>query len=193
MMYNFKHMFERTPVRTRAGQAVGAQTARTSRPSRRLEVGTMLQATGTTLDTRTRTAVGGAESAQAWAAPARRVAGSHGPASVRRVVVPRGGRDAAASRASFRLTARGRLLLRALAAAFVLAVVLVTGARIAGASGSAALGERVAGPGDSLWSISQEIDPDGDPRAMVLRLQELNPEVGTGQLVAGQPLRVPLS
>ena len=92
-----------------------------------------------------------------------------------------------------RLTARGRALLRALAAVAVLALVLLTGALFAGASGSPALAEHVAAPGESLWTIAEAIDPEGDPRVMVMRLHELNPQIGNGPLVAGQSLRVPLS
>jgi hypothetical protein len=46
----------------------------------------------------------------------------------------------------------------------------------------------VAEPGDSLWSIAAELDPDGDPRAAVATLIEAN---GGPSLQIGQQIVIP--
>jgi len=43
-------------------------------------------------------------------------------------------------------------------------------------------------PGDTLWSIASRLEPGGDPRPLVARLQA---EIGATSLVPGERLRVP--
>ena len=45
----------------------------------------------------------------------------------------------------------------------------------------------VVQPGDTVWSIARELDPSGDPRAMVDRIVDLN---GSAALQPGQRLRL---
>jgi len=43
-------------------------------------------------------------------------------------------------------------------------------------------------PGDTLWSVARDLQPDGDVRPLVARLRALS---GGGPLVPGQRLRLP--
>lgn len=105
------------------------------------------------------------------------------------------GRPAVRPRSTVRLTRRGR----AVVVLFALAVVLVVGFVLA--SGSVATDQqgepvptevvRVA-PGDTLWGIASEAAADGDVRAMVDRIEELN-ALDSGMVVVGQRLLVPTS
>jgi Tfp pilus assembly protein FimV len=60
-----------------------------------------------------------------------------------------------------------------------------TGPAPAGATGPVTYTVR---PGDTLWSIAQRADPNGDPRPLVARLAA---EDGSDQVVPGQQLEVP--
>ena len=96
-----------------------------------------------------------------------------------------------------RLTTRGRRVLAGLAA--LPAVVAIA---IAALSGGAALASRDAGapagtyseitvmPGDSLWSIAQDVAPAADPRDVVAEISRLNALDG-GAVAAGQRLAIP--
>jgi len=94
-----------------------------------------------------------------------------------------------------RLTARGRRVLLALAA-----LPLAVGLAFAALSGGSAYagGEQVAAsfetitvmPGDTLWSIAEEIAPGADPRDVVDALQSLNLLDG-GVLMVGEELAIP--
>ncbi|MCB0895949.1 MAG: LysM peptidoglycan-binding domain-containing protein [Nocardioides sp.] len=95
---------------------------------------------------------------------------------------------------SVRLTRRGRLVVVALAVLTVLAVGVLF------ASGSVATDEpgtpeptRVVqvGVGDTLWDIAAGLAGDGDTRAMIDRIEELN-ALDSGMVVAGQKLVVPI-
>ncbi|HLX86955.1 MAG TPA: LysM peptidoglycan-binding domain-containing protein [Acidimicrobiales bacterium] len=46
----------------------------------------------------------------------------------------------------------------------------------------------VVQPGDTMWSIAQRLDPGADPRVVVA---DLEAQVGSDTLVAGQRLRLP--
>lgn len=46
----------------------------------------------------------------------------------------------------------------------------------------------VVRPGDTLWTIAQKLDPDGDPRELVDRLAE---SAGGSSLVPGQRIELP--
>lgn len=105
----------------------------------------------------------------------------------------------AAPRTRLRLTARGRRVLAALAAA-----PLVAGLAAAIVGGGAALASRDGGApasayelvtvmgGDTLWGIAQEVAPDRDPRDVVSELTRLNGIAG-GVLTPGQQIAVPAS
>lgn len=103
----------------------------------------------------------------------------------------------ATRRTRLRLTTRGRRVLAAIAA--VPAAVALTAAVL---SGGAALAGREPGavsgsfetvtvmPGDTLWSIAEEIAPLSDPRDVVDEIARLNAVRGAG-IQAGQTLAIP--
>ncbi|WOF22008.1 LysM peptidoglycan-binding domain-containing protein [Microbacterium betulae] len=96
-----------------------------------------------------------------------------------------------------RITARGRRVLTALAAAPLVAAI-----GIGALSGGAALASRDAGApagtfdtvtvmaGDTLWGIAEEVAPGADPRDVVDEIARLNQLSGSG-VVAGQQLAIP--
>ena len=95
---------------------------------------------------------------------------------------------------SIRLTRRGRLVVLAAALIAVLAVGLFL------ASGSVATDEPgtpeptqvvLVGSGDTLWGIASDLADDGDVRAMIDRISELN-ALDSGMVIAGQRLLVPV-
>lgn len=96
-----------------------------------------------------------------------------------------------------RLTTRGRrvvALLASLPAIAALSIAIVSGG---GALASAERGAPVDGfatvtvlPGDSLWSIAQEVAPAADPRDVIDAIVRLN-ALGSAQLDAGTELAIP--
>jgi hypothetical protein len=104
---------------------------------------------------------------------------------------------AVAPRTRLRLTVRGRRVLAALAA---LPAVIALGLAIV--SGGSALASRDAGapvgsfetvtvsPGDSLWSIAEEVAPGADPRDVIDAITRLN-ALDSVELIAGQSLAIP--
>ena len=96
-----------------------------------------------------------------------------------------------------RLTRRGRVVV-AVAAALLLAVLSLVIAASAQAtnhpapSGAAAqsLTRVTVRPGQSLWSVAENADPDADTRMVVQQIIELNGLTGT-VVLAGQQLWVP--
>jgi LysM repeat protein len=48
----------------------------------------------------------------------------------------------------------------------------------------------VVQPGETLWSIAEELDQDADPRETVARIVAMNDLSGSG-VVVGQEIRVP--
>lgn len=95
-----------------------------------------------------------------------------------------------ATAAPLRLTRRGvRVMTVAVA---VVACALVGVARMSAASAPATAhpvpASVVVRPGDTLWSIASRLVPQGDPRAEVARLQQLN-RLGSADLVPGEVLR----
>jgi hypothetical protein len=92
-----------------------------------------------------------------------------------------------------RLTRRGRLVVLALS------LLLVLGLGVCWAAGSVAT-ERpgrpeptrvvMVGTGETLWGIAAEIAEDGQTRAMVEKIEDLN-ALDSAMVEAGQRLRVP--
>ena len=99
------------------------------------------------------------------------------------------------SHGGVRLTRRGRVVVFVLALAFVLAVGMFLGARSVAngeAGGAATPTEKVVvTPGDTLWAIAAERADDGEIRAMVDQIEELN-ALDSATLYVGQELFVPV-
>ncbi len=96
-----------------------------------------------------------------------------------------------------RLTARGRRLLAAVAAlpaVIALGLAVVSGGSALASLDSAAPGASFAtvtvSPGDSLWSIAEDVAPAADPRDVVDAIVRLNAIEG-GAIQAGQSLAIP--
>ncbi|MBU6246063.1 MAG: LysM peptidoglycan-binding domain-containing protein [Actinomycetales bacterium] len=96
-------------------------------------------------------------------------------------------------RARLRLTRRGHIVLIAVSCLALFAVILGSGA-VADAAVSLAdepaTALVVVQPGDSIWSIAERIAAGQDPRAVVMRIQQLN-GLGDWPIVPGQRLVVP--
>lgn len=97
-----------------------------------------------------------------------------------------------------RLTVRGRRVLALLASAPVVAALAIAivsgGGALASVDTGAPAGtfEQVTVmPGQSLWSIAEELAPGSDPRDVVDAIVRLN-ALPSGALVVGQNLAVPL-
>lgn len=103
----------------------------------------------------------------------------------------------ASRRTRLRLTARGRAVFGTLATLLIigaLALVAMFSGSQAVASvegGGADFGYVVVQPGDSLWQLASELDPNTDPRDLVAEIVRLNQLDGSG-VQAGQPIAVPL-
>lgn len=96
-----------------------------------------------------------------------------------------------------RLTARGRRVLAALAAApavIALSIVMLSGGgALASGADSAPAGtfaEVTVASGDTLWSIAQSAAPGADPRDVVDAIVRLN-ALSSASLVAGQTIALP--
>src|SRR6478672_13973962 len=118
------------------------------------------------------------------------------PHTLRPTLVPAPTRPGArpAPSGQVRLTRRGRLVV------FVLALTVVLGLGLYWAAGSVATEKPgtpeptrvvMVGTGDTLWGIAADLADDGDVRAMVDHIEQLN-ALDSGMVVAGQRLRVPL-
>lgn len=117
----------------------------------------------------------------------------HIPSAGRRAM----GGDAVVTRTRLRMTRRGRRVLVLIAA--LPAVIALVSAMI---GGGAALAGREDGvptggfftvtvdPGDSLWTIAQDVAPADDPRDVVAAISRLNALDGA-VLKAGQRLAIP--
>ena len=91
-----------------------------------------------------------------------------------------------------RLTRRGRLLVT-----LVLAVVAFAGlglVRVSSDAGTATTHPLTRAvtvqPGESLWTIAEQVAPGVDPRLTVARLEEVN-DLPSGLVQAGQQLLIP--
>jgi hypothetical protein len=115
------------------------------------------------------------------------------PHQVRRGEAPR----AAAAPAPLRLTRRGRIVVAAAAALLIaLLSLLATGGAWASSHSAPSHGgdrnitEVVVLPGQSLWSVAQNADPNADPRQVMQQIEELN-GLASDVIMAGQRLWVP--
>ena len=99
---------------------------------------------------------------------------------------------------------RARRLALALAAVFAVSLALpAVAAQLTGPAPVAAEAVRVGpvesaaypaytvAPGDTLWTIAQRVNPQADPRAVVLQLRVLNDLSGRHVLQAGEVLQLP--
>ncbi len=115
------------------------------------------------------------------------------PAATRRVSARR------PAATPLRLTRRGRIVVAGLAVLLVTALSLViAGAAQAtshsaprGAAGSG-LGQVVVRPGQNLWSVAENADPDADTRLVIRQIVQLNALSGD-TVFAGQRLWIPRS
>lgn len=96
-----------------------------------------------------------------------------------------------------RLTVRGRRVLAFLAsvpAVIAVSIAIVSGGgALASGEGSAPAAtfvEVTVMPGDTLWSIAEEVAPGADPRDVVDAIMRLN-ALPSGSLTAGQALALP--
>lgn len=94
-----------------------------------------------------------------------------------------------------RLTARGRRLLAALAAAPVIAGVAVSvlagGSAVASGESEPVAFETVTVlPGDTLWSIAAEAAPASDPRDVIDDIKRLN-DLSSGMIQVGTSIAIP--
>jgi hypothetical protein len=128
--------------------------------------------------------------------PTARPEPPHGLAPRPRLAPDQAARNQAA-RVPLRLTRRGRVVV-AVATALLLAVLSLVIAASAQATSHPApsgatqrnLAQVTVGPGQSLWSVAENADPDADTRVVVQQIIELNGLTGN-VVFAGQRLWVP--
>jgi hypothetical protein len=103
----------------------------------------------------------------------------------------------ASSKASrLRLTRRGRIVVTAMVALLAagLSLAIAGAAQATGHSASQrtgpSLAQVVVRPGQTLWSVAENADPNSDPRQVIQQIAQLN-ALTSGTLMAGQRLWVP--
>jgi LysM repeat protein len=99
------------------------------------------------------------------------------------------------NRSSIVLTSRGRVVLGLILTLIAILVWVLFGSGTADAAGSSqgsATSVVVVQPGENLWSIAQSVDPEGDPRDLLIRIREMN-ALGSQHVFPGQSLIVPIS
>ena len=99
-----------------------------------------------------------------------------------------------AARSAVRLTRRGRLVVvvAALLVAFAIGVFVTAAGSVATQQPGSAEPTKIVqvGAGDTLWDIAASLADDGDVRAVMEEIKQLN-ALGSGVLQAGQRLVVP--
>jgi hypothetical protein len=103
--------------------------------------------------------------------------------------------NATESRSSIVLTSRGRVVLGLIFTLLAIFVWVLFGSGTADAAGNSsgpATSVVVVQPGENLWSIAQSVNPEGDPRDLVIRIREIN-ALGSQHVFPGQSLIVPIS
>ena len=89
------------------------------------------------------------------------------------------------------LTVRGRRVVALLALIPIVAAMVVFGGKVAQANSAApTMTTVVVQPGQSLWDLATVVDPDSDPRAVILEIEQLN-GLATAEVSVGQQLIVP--
>jgi nucleoid-associated protein YgaU len=99
--------------------------------------------------------------------------------------------------AALRLTRRGRMLLTAVSVLVFGAAILVLGLRVAGVLEPGphfthTVPVQVA-PGQTLWSIAQDTNPNQDPAAVVEKIANLNNLTTPADITPGQTLQIPVA
>jgi len=93
-----------------------------------------------------------------------------------------------------RITARGRAVLLAIVAAPLSAVLLVLALNGGGATATLEAGAPaqvvMVQPGQSLWSLAEQIAPSADPRDVILELVAFN-RLESSDVWAGQQISIP--
>jgi nucleoid-associated protein YgaU len=131
-------------------------------------------------------------------APPQQQAALHQAAA--RPAGPAAARSAAQGPARLKLTRRGRLVTTAMAVLLVAAgsVALAGAAQAIGHSGAtarpgtagAAITQVEVRPGQSLWTLAEEYDPNADTRQVIQEILQLN-SMSTDQVQPGQVLWMP--
>ena len=104
--------------------------------------------------------------------------------------------SARASRPALRLTARGRLTIVVVVAVTAFLVIVLGqaigafNAQAGAGSSSDAAATWVVQPGETLWSIAEQVAPGSDPRDTVDRLVAMN-DLSTSSVSVGQEIFVP--
>ena len=97
--------------------------------------------------------------------------------------------------ASIVLTIRGRVVLGVVMTWAVLCMWVLFGSGTADAASELTppiTQVVVVQPGESLWSISQSLNPGADPRALIMGIREIN-GIGTEHVFPGQSLIIPIA
>lgn len=90
------------------------------------------------------------------------------------------------------LTVRGRRLAAVLALVPIVAALVIFGGKVAQANAvKPKMTTVVVAPGQSLWDLASKVDPNSDPRAVVLEIEQLN-GLATADIAVGQQLIVPV-
>ena len=93
------------------------------------------------------------------------------------------------------LTTRGRVVLGIVMTCAVLCMWVFFGSGTADAASESTTPTTqvvVVQQGESLWSISQSLNPGADPRALIMGIREIN-GIGTEHVFPGQSLIIPIS
>jgi hypothetical protein len=115
------------------------------------------------------------------------------------VAMPPGIRPSATASSTaspLRLTRRGRIVVTAMVALLAagLSLAIAGAAQATGHSASQRTGpglaQVVVRPGQTLWSVAENADPNSDPRQVIQQIAQLN-ALTSGTLMAGQRLWVP--
>jgi nucleoid-associated protein YgaU len=98
---------------------------------------------------------------------------------------------------ALRLTRRGRMLLTVVSVLIFGSAVAVLGLRVAGVlqpgpDFSQTVPVQVA-PGQSLWSIAEQTNPNQDPATVVEKIADVNKLSGPADITPGQTLQIPIA
>ncbi|MEU4198325.1 LysM peptidoglycan-binding domain-containing protein [Kribbella sp. NPDC026611] len=110
---------------------------------------------------------------------------------------PQARRAAEVEAPALRLTRRGRMLLAVVSVLVFGSAVAVLGLRVAGVlqpgpDFSQTVPVQVA-PGQTLWSIAQQTNPNQDPATVVEKIADLNKLSSPADITPGQTLQIPIA